>query len=101
VYFDGFRDPNAWSRRARVGHLGLQLANKLAFRTVAIARGADNQALSRKLGAHHFIDNATQDVAGALNALGGARAVLTTVTRAKAMASAIDGLAVRGPPWRH
>ena len=74
----------------------MQFANKLGFRTVAIARGADKEALARKLGAHHFIDNATEDVAAALNRLGGARAVLATVTSAKAMTPAIDGLAVRG-----
>jgi D-arabinose 1-dehydrogenase-like Zn-dependent alcohol dehydrogenase len=79
-----------------LGHLGVQFANKLGFRTVAIARGADKEALSRKLGAHHFIDSAAGDVAAALNELGGARAVLATVTNAKAMASVIDGLAVRG-----
>ena len=79
-----------------LGHLGVQFANKLGFRTVAIARGADKEALSRKLGAHHFIDNATEDVAAALNHLGGARAVLATVTSAKAMTPVIDGLAVRG-----
>lgn len=79
-----------------LGHLGVQFANKLGFRTVAIARGADKEALSRKLGAHHFIDSATDDVATALNRLGGARAVLATVTSAEAMTSAINGLAVRG-----
>jgi D-arabinose 1-dehydrogenase-like Zn-dependent alcohol dehydrogenase len=79
-----------------LGHLAVQFANKLGFRTVAIARGADKEALSRKLGAHHFIDNATEDVAAELNRLGGARAVLATVTSAEAMTSAIDGLAVRG-----
>lgn len=79
-----------------LGHLGVQFANKLGFRTVAIARGADKEALSRTLGAHHFIDNAVEDVAAALNRLGGARAVLATVTNAKAMSSVIDGLAVRG-----
>jgi len=42
-----------------------------------------------------FIDNRTEDVAAALNLLGGARAVLATVTSAEAT-SAIDGLAVRG-----
>jgi D-arabinose 1-dehydrogenase-like Zn-dependent alcohol dehydrogenase len=35
-------------------------------------------------------------VAAALNRLGGARAVLATVTSAKAMTPVIDGLAVRG-----
>jgi D-arabinose 1-dehydrogenase-like Zn-dependent alcohol dehydrogenase len=79
-----------------LGHLGVQFANKLGFRTVAIARGADKEALSRELGAHHFIDNATEDVGAALNALGGARAVLATVTSAEAMTPVIDGLGVRG-----
>jgi D-arabinose 1-dehydrogenase-like Zn-dependent alcohol dehydrogenase len=88
-----------WSRSsvsASSGHLGVQFANKLGLRTVAIARGADKEALARKLGAHYFIDNASEDVAAALNRLGGARAVLATVTSAKAMTPAIDGLAVRG-----
>ena len=79
-----------------LGHLGVQFANKLGFRTVAIARGADKEALSRKLGADEFIDSATEDVAAALNCLGGARVVLATATRVEAMTSAIDGLAVRG-----
>ena len=74
----------------------MQFANKLGFRTVAIARGADKEPLSRTLGAHHFIDSATEDVAAALNRLGGARAVLATVTSAEAMTPAIEGLAVRG-----
>ena len=63
---------------------------------MAIARGSDKKALSRKLGAHHFIDSATEDVAARLNRLGGARAVLATVTSAKAMTPVIEGLAVRG-----
>ena len=79
-----------------LGHLGVQFANKLGYRTVAIARGGDKEALARKLGAHHFIDNAKDDVAAALNRLGGARTVLATITSAKAMSPVIDGLAVRG-----
>jgi D-arabinose 1-dehydrogenase-like Zn-dependent alcohol dehydrogenase len=79
-----------------LGHLGVQFANKLGYRTVAIARGADKEALARQLGAHHFIDNAKDDVAAALNRLGGARTVLATITSAKAMSPVIDGLAVRG-----
>ena len=50
----------------------------------------------RNLSAHHFIDSATEDVAARLNRLGGARAVLATVTSAKAMTPVIEGLAVRG-----
>lgn len=79
-----------------LGHLGVQFANRLGFRTAAIARGAEKEALARKLGAHHFIDSASEDVAAALNRLGGARTVLATITSAKAMTPVIDGLAVRG-----
>jgi Zn-dependent alcohol dehydrogenase len=32
-------------------------------RTVAIARGADKGPLARQLGAHHYFDSTTQDVA--------------------------------------
>jgi D-arabinose 1-dehydrogenase-like Zn-dependent alcohol dehydrogenase len=79
-----------------LGHLGVQFARKLGYRTVAIARGRDKEALARQLGAHDFIDSATADVAESLNRLGGARAVLATVSSAEAMTPAIDGLAVRG-----
>ena len=58
--------------------------------------GPTKEPLSRQLGAHDFIDSATEDLAAALNRLGGARAVLATVASAKAMTPAIDGLAVRG-----
>src|SRR5215471_21064578 len=44
-----------------LGHLGVQFANKLGFCTVAIARGSDKEALSRNLGAHHFIDSAVSN----------------------------------------
>lgn len=79
-----------------LGHLGVQFAAKMGCRTVAIARGTDKEPLARKLGAHHYIDSNTQDVAGGLNKLGGARVILATVTSPKAMSTAISGLAVDG-----
>ena len=79
-----------------LGHLGVQFAAKMGFRTVAIARGADKEALARQLGAHHYIDSAAQNVAQALTALGGARVVLATAPSAKAMTEVIDGLAPNG-----
>ena len=79
-----------------LGHLGVQFAAKMGFRTVAIARGADKEPLARKLGAHHYLDNAEQDVAGELNKLGGARVILSTLTSAKAMSAAVGGLGVNG-----
>jgi D-arabinose 1-dehydrogenase-like Zn-dependent alcohol dehydrogenase len=35
-----------------LGHLGIQFAAKMAFRTIAIARGKDKEEMARKLGCH-------------------------------------------------
>jgi D-arabinose 1-dehydrogenase-like Zn-dependent alcohol dehydrogenase len=79
-----------------LGHLGVQYAAKLGFNTVAIARGSDKVPLARQLGAHHYIDNAVEDPAKALQRLGGAKAILATVTSAEAMNSVQGGLAANG-----
>ena len=79
-----------------LGHLAVQFAAHMGFRTVAIARGADKEELARKLGAHDYIDSRAENVAERLTALGGAALVLATVTNAKAMSAVIDGLGVGG-----
>jgi D-arabinose 1-dehydrogenase-like Zn-dependent alcohol dehydrogenase len=79
-----------------LGHLGLQFAAKMGCRTVAIARGRDKEPLARQLGAHHYIDSNTQNVAAELGKFGGARVILATVTSPKAMSAVIGGLAVDG-----
>ena len=79
-----------------LGHLGVQFAAKMGFRTIAIARGKDKEAFARKLGASGYIDSTAQDPAAELKKLGGARVVLATVTSAKAMSAIVGGLALRG-----
>ncbi|CAH2602870.1 Alcohol dehydrogenase catalytic domain-containing protein [Rhodovastum atsumiense] len=79
-----------------LGHLGVQFAAKMGFRTVAIARGQDKEPLARQLGAHVYLDSRSQDVAAELARLGGAKTILATVTSGKAMSAVIPGLAVRG-----
>jgi D-arabinose 1-dehydrogenase-like Zn-dependent alcohol dehydrogenase len=79
-----------------LGHLAVQYAAKMGFRTVAIARGKDKEPLARRLGAHHYIDSDTADVAASLRALGGARIVAATATSGRAMTSTLAGLAVNG-----
>ncbi len=79
-----------------VGHLGVQFAAGLGFETVAIARGADKEAIARQLGAHHYIDSEAGDVATALRRLGGAKVVLATAANSAAMAATIDGLRPNG-----
>jgi D-arabinose 1-dehydrogenase-like Zn-dependent alcohol dehydrogenase len=79
-----------------LGHLGVQFARRMGFETVAIARGTEKQAEAERLGAHHYIDSTSTDVAEALQALGGATTVLATVTAPDAMSAAVGGLRPRG-----
>jgi D-arabinose 1-dehydrogenase-like Zn-dependent alcohol dehydrogenase len=79
-----------------LGHLGVQFAAKMGFETVAIARGQDKADFARRLGAHHYIDSSSQDVAGELTRLGGASVVLATVTNGPAMSATLTGLRARG-----
>ena len=78
-----------------LGHLGVQFARQMGFRTVAIGRGQDKdkEALAKKLGAHHYI---ADDVAAALQKLGGAKVVLVTAPDSKSLAALTDGLAKNG-----
>ncbi len=79
-----------------LGHLAVQFAVKMGFRTVAIARGKDKQSLAQKLGAHLYIDSTSQKVAEELQKLGGAKVILSTVTSSKAVDDAVEGLSANG-----
>jgi D-arabinose 1-dehydrogenase-like Zn-dependent alcohol dehydrogenase len=79
-----------------LGHLGVQYAAKMGFRTVGIARGRDKEPLARKLGASHYVDSQDADPAAELTKLGGAKVVLATVTNGPAMSATIGGLAPHG-----
>ena len=79
-----------------LGHLGVQFAAKMGFKTVAIARGEDKGTLAKQLGARHYIDSQTQDPAAELNKLGGAKVIIATVTNADAMNAVMGGLGPNG-----
>lgn len=79
-----------------LGHLAIQFAVKMGFRTIAIARGKDKEALAKKLGAHHYIDSEKQSVSEELKKLGSAKVILSTVTNAQAVNSVIEGLSIDG-----
>jgi D-arabinose 1-dehydrogenase-like Zn-dependent alcohol dehydrogenase len=79
-----------------LGHLGIQFASKMGFRTVAIARGNEREQLARKLGAIHYIDSQAQDPAAELLKLGGARVILATAPSSTAMTAVLGGLGVNG-----
>jgi alcohol dehydrogenase len=79
-----------------LGHLGLQFAARQGFRTVAVNRGRDKEDLARSLGATDYVDSAAEDPAKALLAMGGAKAILATVTNGEAMQAISGGLGPNG-----
>ena len=79
-----------------LGHLGVQFAARQGFRTVAVNRGRDKEALARQLGATDYIDSTAQDPAEALSKMGGAKAILATLTNAEAMQAIVGGLGPNG-----
>lgn len=79
-----------------LGHLGVQYAAKMGFRTIAISRGADKAQLAKELGAHEYIDTATTPAAEGLQKLGGADVVLATAPSSDAVQATIDGVKPRG-----
>src|SRR6267378_6669164 len=79
-----------------LGHLGVQFARHMGFRTVAIGRGREKEKLAKDLGAHVYIDTAVDDAAAVLQRMGGARAILATATSGGSMGPLVSGLAARG-----
>jgi D-arabinose 1-dehydrogenase-like Zn-dependent alcohol dehydrogenase len=79
-----------------LGHLAVQFATRMGFKTVAIARGSDKEPLAMRLGALQYINSQAQDVAGELVRIGGASVILATVTNAQAMNAALGGLGING-----
>src|ERR1700758_1692664 len=75
-----------------LGHLGVQFARHMGFRTVAIGKGHDKEKLAKDLGAHIYIDTSAEDAAAVLQRMGGAKAILATGTSGNAMGSLVSGL---------
>jgi D-arabinose 1-dehydrogenase-like Zn-dependent alcohol dehydrogenase len=78
-----------------LGHLGIQYARQMGFRTIAIGRGADKAPLARKLGAHEYLDSNSGAAAG-LQQLGGADLILATAPDSKSISALVGGLAPNG-----
>ena len=81
-----------------MGHLGIQYAHRMGFRTVAIGRNKDKdkESLARQLGADHYIDTAVADPAKELQSMGGAKIILATAPDAKSMEALLGGLGPNG-----
>jgi D-arabinose 1-dehydrogenase-like Zn-dependent alcohol dehydrogenase len=79
-----------------LGHLGVQYARQMGFKTIAINRGNDKEPMALKLGAHYYIDATATDVVAELQKLGGAGVILATAPNAQAISALVDGLSPGG-----
>jgi alcohol dehydrogenase len=79
-----------------LGHMALQYARRMGFRVIAIGRGQDIASDALELGAHRYIDILRENAAQVLSDLGGAAAILSTITASGTVAAVLPGLATAG-----
>lgn len=79
-----------------LGHLGIQYARKMGFKTVAISNSSHKESLAKQLGAHHYINSSSQDVAAELQKIGGASLIMLTGPSAQSAGMLMKGLAPKG-----
>jgi D-arabinose 1-dehydrogenase-like Zn-dependent alcohol dehydrogenase len=79
-----------------LGHLAVQFACHMGFRTAAIARGPGKKDLALSLGAHRYIDSESGDPAAALRDLGGASVIVATASNPATFGPLLGGLRPKG-----
>ncbi|MBB4237927.1 alcohol dehydrogenase [Rhizobium esperanzae] len=79
-----------------LGHMALQYARRMGFRVVAVGRGEDIATDALALGAHRYIDTNKENPADEINAMGGAKAILTTIANPTAVTALMPALSPEG-----
>lgn len=79
-----------------LGHLAVQFARKFGFKTVALSRGKEKEALAYELGAHVFIDTEAANPGDELAKVGGARVILAACPSGQAVMQVLNGLGFEG-----
>ena len=79
-----------------LGHLGIQFANAMGYRVVALSSSPAKAELARSLGAEIYIDGSKVNQAEALQQLGGANLIMCTAPNSEVIRGLLPGLAVNG-----
>jgi alcohol dehydrogenase/propanol-preferring alcohol dehydrogenase len=79
-----------------LGHLALQYASKMGFRTIAISGGESKRDLALQLGAQVYVNASAENVVDVLQEMGGANVILATAPNSELMSRVVDGLALNG-----
>ncbi|KAI9678912.1 MAG: hypothetical protein M1829_001897 [Trizodia sp. TS-e1964] len=75
-----------------LGHLGIQYANRMGYKVVAISSSAGKEKFAAELGAFDYIDTSKEDVAARFQSMGGAALIVTTSPNADAAKPLIKAL---------
>jgi D-arabinose 1-dehydrogenase-like Zn-dependent alcohol dehydrogenase len=79
-----------------LGHLALQYARKMGYRTVALSRGSDKRDFAMQLGATDYVDTSKESAAEALQKMGGASLIVVTAPNPEVMSPLVAGLGPLG-----
>ncbi|KAI0722069.1 chaperonin 10-like protein [Fomitopsis betulina] len=79
-----------------LGHLGIQFANAMGYRVVALSSSPAKAELARELGAEVYLDGSKVNQAEALQQLGGANLIMCTAPNSEIIRGLLPGLAVNG-----
>lgn len=74
-----------------LGHLAVQYASKMGYRTVALSRGTDKKEFATKLGATDYIDTSAENAAEALQKMGGAALIVATAPNPEHISPLVGG----------
>ncbi len=79
-----------------LGHMAIQYARRMGFRVVVIGRGSDVEKDAYELGAHIYIDSRKENIIEKIEKIGGAQAIVTTITDSAVVSSLIKTLVPQG-----
>lgn len=79
-----------------LGHLAVQYARKMGYRTVALSTSSNKKDFAEQLGATDYIDTSKEDAAEALQKMGGASLIVVTAPNPQVMGPLVNGLGPLG-----
>ncbi|KAF2865451.1 alcohol dehydrogenase [Massariosphaeria phaeospora] len=79
-----------------LGHLAVQYARKMGYRTVALSSSSSKKDFATQLGATDYVDTSKEDAAEALQKMGGASLVVVTAPNPKLMGPLVKALGPLG-----
>ncbi|KAF1835537.1 alcohol dehydrogenase [Decorospora gaudefroyi] len=79
-----------------LGHLAVQYARKMGYRTVALSTSSSKKDFAFQLGATDYIDTSQESAAEGLQKMGGAALVVVTAPNPEVMGPLVNGLAPFG-----